>query len=59
MAPLVRYILKELPRFSVGYPFMYNLSNCLGHLQWVCTLEDIASHINAASTLADNVICKV
>ena len=59
MAPLVRCILKELPRFSIGCPFVHDLSDCLGHLQWVCALEDIASHINAASTLADNVIRKV
>ena len=38
---------------------MNDHADSLGHLQRMGALEDVAAHVNAACTLADDVVCKV
>ena len=58
-ALLVGCVLEELPCLSVGCALVNDHADSLGHLQRMGALEDVAAHVNAACTLADNVICKV
>ena len=58
-ALLVGCVLEELPCLSVGCALVNDHADTLGHLQRMGALEDVAAHVNAACTPADNVVCKV
>ena len=56
---LVDCVLEELPGLSVSCALVNDHANSLGHLQRMSALEDVAAHVNAACTLADDVVSKV
>lgn len=59
VALLVGCVLEELPCLSVSCALVNDHADSLSHLQRMGALEDVATHVNAACALADNVVCKV